>query len=35
MERTGQMTFADMEISQNRKASRVAIKLDKINTIMD
>jgi IS5 family transposase len=35
MGKTGQMSFADMEISQNRKASRVGIKLDKINSIVD
>lgn len=30
-----QMTFADIEISQNRKASRVSLKLDKINSLVD
>lgn len=29
------MTFADMEISRNRKASRVSMKLDKINSLVE
>ena len=35
MKKTRQMTFADMEITQNRKVSRVSVKLDKINSIVD
>lgn len=35
MKKTRQMTFADMEIKQNRKASRISVKLDKINSIVD
>jgi len=34
MKRDKQLTFADMELSQSRKASRVSIKLDKINSIV-
>jgi len=35
MKKTRQMTFADMKITQNRKVSRVSVKLDKINSIVD
>lgn len=35
MKKTRQMTFADMEITQNRKASRISVKLDKINSIVE
>lgn len=35
MTTTRQLTFADMEISQHRKVSRVSLKLDKINTLVD
>lgn len=30
-----QLSFADMEIAQNRKTSRVSVKLEQINTIVD
>jgi len=35
MKENKQLTFADMDISQKRKSSRVSLKLDKINSIVD
>lgn len=35
MKKAGQMTLAEMEILQNRKPSRVSVKLNKIDSIVD
>ena len=35
MGKTSQLSFADMEISRNRKPSRILLKLEKINSIIN